>query len=102
LREPTGSRGYSLQAPEVLTGVRLDGVRGVVVVRDAAEQVEKFSGRQWWGPADVVMGHVRTVINGAAQQWRGTCGGGRVTPKTFPAGTEDGISCVTLTGLTPS
>ncbi len=31
---------------KVVTSVRLDGVRNVVAVRDAAEQVEQFSGRR--------------------------------------------------------
>ena len=39
-RERTGAGRCALQVPEVLARVRLDGVRGVVAVRDAAEKVE--------------------------------------------------------------
>src|SRR4051794_8101863 len=46
-REPTGAGRCGLQVPEILTSVRLDGVRGIVVVRDAAEQAEQFIGRRW-------------------------------------------------------
>jgi hypothetical protein len=33
------------QVSEIVPSVRLDGVRGVVGVRDATEEVEEFSGR---------------------------------------------------------
>src|SRR4051794_6450930 len=41
-RGPPGAGRCALQALEVVTGVCLDGARGVVVVRDAAEQVEQI------------------------------------------------------------
>ena len=44
-REGTGVGRCGLQILKVFTSVRLDGVRGVVVVRDAAEQVEQVIGR---------------------------------------------------------
>ncbi len=48
-REPTGAGRCGLQVLEAVTGVRLDGVRDVVAVRDATEQVEQFRGRQGRG-----------------------------------------------------
>ncbi len=43
-REGTGAGRCGLQILEIVTGVRLDGVRSVVVVHDAAEEVEQLGG----------------------------------------------------------
>jgi hypothetical protein len=64
------------QVLEVVTGVRLDAVRGVVVVRDPAEEVEKFSGRRWEGRARVVVGDSPNVTEGAADRDSGGSAGG--------------------------
>ena len=74
-REPTGAGGCGLQVLQVVTGVRLDGVRGVVVVRDPAEQVKQIIGRQGNRLAGVVMGHVHIVTEGAADRDGGSSSG---------------------------
>ena len=82
--ERIGARRCGLQVPEVVTGVRLDGVRGVVVVRDPAEQVEQFSRRQGDRLAGVVMGHVHIVTEGAADRDGGSSSGGPWPLRTRP------------------
>jgi hypothetical protein len=66
--EGTGAGRSGLQVPEVVTGVRPDGVRGVVVVCDATEQVEQVIGRWLGRPVGAVMGHTRIVIDRSADR----------------------------------
>ena len=64
-RERTGTGRCILQVLEVVPGVRLDGVRGVVVVRDAVEEVKQVIGRWLERPVGAVMGHTRIITDGS-------------------------------------
>ena len=76
LSQPTRAKGCSLQVPEVVAGVRLNGVRDVRVVHDLTEVVEEFGGRRWAGLARCVVGHAHIVTEGAADRdRRGSVGG---------------------------
>jgi hypothetical protein len=67
-RERTGAGRCGLQVLKVVTSVRPDGVRDVVAVRDATEQVKQIIGRRWERLAGVVVGHAHIVTDGAADQ----------------------------------
>ena len=69
--EGAGAGRCGLQVLQVVTSVRLDGVRGVVVVRDAAEPVEQLLGRQW-----AVTIHTLIVTDGPAGRDGGGSAGG--------------------------
>jgi hypothetical protein len=66
--ERTGAGRGGLQVLQVVTSVRLDGLRGVVVVRDAAEEVEQVIGRWLGRPVCAVMGHTLLVTDGSVDR----------------------------------
>ncbi len=67
-RERTRARRCGLQVLEVVPSVRPDGVRDVVAVRDATEQVEQIIRRRWERLAGVLVGHAHMVTDGAADR----------------------------------